>query len=122
VLTPALHFARFGLDPSSAVVALLEYKAVVIGLYVLAIPTFWSVRNVLKTMGREREAKRMGARTVPWVRGKWPGNVDIMLRWVIIQGERRLDSIVCDEHRMVSSMHGGYVGEGEVSIIPMIPI
>ncbi|KAJ1300310.1 hypothetical protein OPQ81_005132 [Rhizoctonia solani] len=61
-------------------------------LYILSIPIFWSLRNVIRDTLREREAKRLGARVVPKVKGKWPGNVDVMLR-------------------LVRSIHGGYVAE-----------
>ncbi|KAG8690868.1 hypothetical protein FRC09_011805 [Ceratobasidium sp. 395] len=90
--TLALRLARAGLDPSSPGIWLLDSKLFLAGLYILAVPAFWSVRNVIKNARREREAKQMGAKTVPWVKGKWPGNVDIMMR-------------------MVTSLHGGYVGE-----------
>ena len=79
-LASALRIAQTGLDPALPIIRLLDSKLVIAGLYVLSIPAFWSVRNVIKNISREREAKKMGARTVPWVKGKWPGNVDIMLR------------------------------------------
>ncbi|KAG8736136.1 hypothetical protein FRC10_009658 [Ceratobasidium sp. 414] len=91
-LTGLSRIARVGLGPSSTAASLLDSKLFAAGLYVLAVPAFWSVWNVIKNAGREREAKRLGARTVPVVKGKWPGNVDLMLR-------------------LVTSLHGGYVGE-----------
>lgn len=81
-LNAALHVARLNLDPSSAVLSIIELKTVRAGLYVLAVPAFWSIRNVFRTMARKREADRMGAQMVPCVKGKWPGNIDIMLKWV----------------------------------------
>ncbi|KAF8671824.1 cytochrome p450 [Rhizoctonia solani] len=81
-LTTALRLARPARIPES--------KLLLSVLYVLAVPTFWGFRNVVRDRLREREAKRLGARVVPRVKGKWPGNIDIMLK-------------------LVKSLHGSYV-------------
>ncbi|QRW23885.1 cytochrome P450 family protein [Rhizoctonia solani] len=81
-LTAALRLARPARIPES--------KLLLSVLYVLAVPTFWGFRNVVRDRLREREAKRLGARVVPRVKGKWPGNIDIMLK-------------------LVKSLHGSYV-------------
>ncbi|CAE6436778.1 unnamed protein product [Rhizoctonia solani] len=84
VLTAALRLARPDRFPDS--------KLLLGALYVLAVPTFWGFRNVVREGMREREAKRLGARTVPKVKGKWPGNIDILIK-------------------LVKSTHTGYVAE-----------
>ncbi|KAF8598665.1 cytochrome P450 monooxygenase CYP63 [Ceratobasidium sp. AG-I] len=91
-LNVLLHIARLNLESSHILVSILNSKIAQAGLYVLAVPTFWSIRNVFRTMLRKREADRMGARMIPCVKGKWPGNIDILFR-------------------MVKSLNGGYVAE-----------
>ncbi|KAH7332564.1 cytochrome P450 monooxygenase pc-3 [Rhizoctonia solani] len=84
VLTAALRLARPDRLPNS--------RLLLGALYVLAVPAFWGFRNVVREGMRQREAKRLGARTVPKVKGKWPGNIDLMIK-------------------LVKSTHTGYVAE-----------
>ncbi|CAE6540278.1 unnamed protein product [Rhizoctonia solani] len=51
-------------------------------LYVISVPLFWGFRNAVRDVMRNREAKRLGARVVPKVKGKWPGNIDLMVKMV----------------------------------------
>lgn len=97
-LTLTLRLIRPTLNPSSRAGYLLGSNLVISALYVLAVPTFWSIRNVVKHALQVGEAKRMGAKMVPRVKGRWPGNIDIMIQ-------------------MVLSLKTGYVGEliGELS-------
>ncbi|CEL62808.1 Cytochrome P450 52A1 OS=Candida tropicalis GN=CYP52A1 PE=1 SV=3 [Rhizoctonia solani AG-1 IB] len=81
-LTAALRLAHPARLPDS--------KFLLGALYVFAVPAFWGVRNVVRDALREREAKRLGARVIPRVKGKWPGNIDIMIK-------------------LVASVHGSYV-------------
>ncbi|KAF8646030.1 hypothetical protein AX16_007455 [Volvariella volvacea WC 439] len=50
----------------------------------LAYPCFWAFwatcRNSYYTYSQLQDAKTLGARPIPRVRGKWPGNVDILLK------------------------------------------
>ncbi|CAE7113403.1 unnamed protein product [Rhizoctonia solani] len=64
------------------------------GLYVIVIPIFWGFRNTVRDASRARTANRLGARIVPRVKGKWPGNIDLMIK-------------------LVGSLESGYVAEGK---------
>ncbi|CAE6503085.1 unnamed protein product [Rhizoctonia solani] len=81
-------FARFIGYPAFLLTAVLHLvpftnSRILLGiLYILAIPTFWGCRNVARDVMREREARRLGARIIPRVKGKWPGNIDIMVNLV----------------------------------------
>ncbi|QRV82734.1 cytochrome P450 family protein [Ceratobasidium sp. AG-Ba] len=61
-------------------------------LYVLSVPVFWSVRNVVHLWWQDREARRLGARPIPRIQGKWPGNIDVLID-------------------MLKTMQKGYIGE-----------
>ncbi|KDN35015.1 hypothetical protein RSAG8_11958, partial [Rhizoctonia solani AG-8 WAC10335] len=61
-------------------------------LYVLSVPLFWSIRNVLHLHLQDREARRLGARPIPRIKGKWPGNIDVLVD-------------------MFKTMQKGYIGE-----------
>jgi hypothetical protein len=73
-LTAALRLAHPARLPDS--------KFLLGALYIFAVPAFWGVRNVVRDALREREAKRLGARVIPRVKGNWPGNIDIMIKYV----------------------------------------
>ena len=38
------------------------------------------IRNVWYDLRQTREAARLGAKPVPRIKGKWPGNIDVLLR------------------------------------------
>ena len=46
----------------------------------VSIPIWFTVRVQFREWKHHREAKRLGARLVPRIRGRWPGNVDVLLR------------------------------------------
>jgi ABC-type Fe3+-siderophore transport system permease subunit len=48
-------------------------------LYILSVPLFWSVRNIIRLRLQDREARRLGARPIPRIKGKWPGNIDVLV-------------------------------------------
>jgi hypothetical protein len=78
-LNLTLRLFRPTLDSSKAG-RVLSSKLALAVLYVLAVPTFWSVRNVVMRLRRAREAKRLGGFAIPHVRGRLPGNIDILMR------------------------------------------
>lgn len=49
-------------------------------LYILSAPLAWSIRKTYELSSQASDAKRLGARQIPTVRGKWPGNIDIAKR------------------------------------------
>jgi hypothetical protein len=51
-------------------------------LYVASIPTCLSVRVHFERWQESRAARRMGAKLIPRLKGKWPGNLDILLKLV----------------------------------------
>ncbi|KAG9087188.1 hypothetical protein FRC06_002688, partial [Ceratobasidium sp. 370] len=61
-------------------------------LYIFSVPLFWSVRNVVRLRLQDREARRLGARPIPRIKGKWPGNIDVLVD-------------------MFKTMQKGYIGE-----------
>ncbi|KAG2155274.1 cytochrome P450 monooxygenase CYP63 [Suillus bovinus] len=48
--------------------------------YLLAIPLAAFVRVQYTDFVQAREARQLGAKTIPRVVGKWPGNIDVMLK------------------------------------------
>ncbi|KAF8314507.1 cytochrome P450 [Clavulina sp. PMI_390] len=48
-------------------------------LYLLATPTYWTVRIKYGDWANRREAKKLGAVMAPEVHGKWPGNLDTLM-------------------------------------------
>lgn len=51
-----------------------------IPVYLLAIPLAAIIRVQYSDFVQAREARRLGARPIPRVVGKWPGNIDVMLK------------------------------------------
>jgi hypothetical protein len=49
-------------------------------LYVLSIPLCFILQVQMTEWKQRREAEKLGARMVPRIRGRWPGNLDILLR------------------------------------------
>lgn len=49
-------------------------------VYIIFIVTWGYARLQYTDWMQQREARRMGARPIPRVRGRWPGNLDIYLR------------------------------------------
>ncbi|QRV82919.1 cytochrome P450 family protein [Ceratobasidium sp. AG-Ba] len=80
-LAAGLKIAQTGVDPSSTIAHLLNSKIGIAGLYIIAIPGFWSVRNVVRNVLTKREANKLGAKMVP------------------------------EPRRLVTAFHTGYVGE-----------
>ena len=48
--------------------------------YVAAIILWGWIRNVNYDIQQWRHARRLGAKPVPRIKGKWPGNIDVLLR------------------------------------------
>jgi hypothetical protein len=48
--------------------------------YLFAIPLAAIIRVQYSDFVQAREARRLGARPIPRVVGKWPGNIDVMLK------------------------------------------
>ena len=47
-------------------------------VYVLAIPTYWTIRIQYDSYTKERDATRRGAVLAPEVNGRWIGNIDLI--------------------------------------------
>ena len=52
-------------------------------LYAALIPAYWTVKINYDTQVKKADAKRHGAVLAPQVRGRWPGNLDIVIRYGI---------------------------------------
>lgn len=48
--------------------------------YLIAIVFFGFIRNVLYDIRQAREAQRLNAKPIPRIKGKWPGNIDVLFR------------------------------------------
>ena len=91
-MNPANYRARLLLDlfrtfvlPSivlSFIFALFHYRAgfVSIPLHLIFILSWATVRGACSESWHNRQAKSLGAKPIPRVIGKWPGNVDLLLR------------------------------------------
>ncbi|EEB95187.1 hypothetical protein MPER_05885 [Moniliophthora perniciosa FA553] len=49
---------------------------------IFGLPTYAAVYLTLRERRQRREAASMGARFAPRIKGKWPGNLDVMARIV----------------------------------------
>ena len=78
-------FIRIVVVPSTTLFILTRIAEVRLGLwtvpaYFAFIFTWAYTRLQLADWVQQREARRMGARPIPRVHGKWPGNADIYLQ------------------------------------------
>lgn len=55
------------------------HTLLVAAVYTLSVPLLWSIRNVINLRLQDREAQRHGARPIPRIKGKWPGNIDVLV-------------------------------------------
>lgn len=63
------RLAAKGIALSTSVTALV---------YILAIPLNELISSLLSSRRKSENRNRLGARSVPKVKGKWPGNIDIL--------------------------------------------
>lgn len=52
-------------------------------IWILTWPMFWWITSTWAHFMHTREARKLGAQSVPAARGKWPGNLDIL--WTLVQ-------------------------------------
>lgn len=78
-------FIRIVVVPATALYVLTRITEVRLGLW--AVPTYFAfiftwayARLQFADRMQQRDARRMGARPIPRVRGKWPGNADVYLQ------------------------------------------
>ncbi|KAG9219840.1 hypothetical protein CCMSSC00406_0009396 [Pleurotus cornucopiae] len=89
---PARYRARLFLDvcrvfilPSTVLSCILRIVRVDLGLFAFPIyPAFivaWAVfKGITTNVAQAREAAQFDAKPIPRVQGKWPGNIDVLLR------------------------------------------
>lgn len=51
-------------------------------VYILCIPGYWSAQNQYNLWVKKREAAARGAVLAPEIKGKWIGNIDLMIQYV----------------------------------------
>jgi len=93
-MNPSWYRARLLLDvtrlfllPSTVLTILLRLAGICLGrlttLYYLLFIWAWTVmKAVYSNITQSKEAERFGAQSIPRIVGRWPGNVDILLRIV----------------------------------------
>ncbi|KZT03032.1 cytochrome P450 [Laetiporus sulphureus 93-53] len=91
-------FIRLFVAPSLLLNLVLRLSGVQFGLLrILAYPIWITVcvhaRTKYRDWAHARDAHRLGARTIPCVVGKWPGNLDIYLRLMKTGDETYLASV-----------------------------
>jgi hypothetical protein len=66
----------------SLVLSFFKYRLGLLSLPIhLCFVVLWAAtKGVLSEAKQDREARSLGARSIPRVVGKWPGNVDVLLR------------------------------------------
>lgn len=91
-MDPACYRARFLLDifrtivvPIVSLFLVLSLTHVRLGLlafpaHLLGIISWAALRVTCSNLAQDREAKQLGCKQIPRVVGKWPGNIDILLR------------------------------------------
>lgn len=89
---PKLYRTRLVLDvlrifvlPAVVLEELCHASGIRLGLlkvpaYLLAIVLSGFLRNTFYDIKQAREARRLGAKPITRIRGKWPGNIDILFR------------------------------------------
>jgi hypothetical protein len=82
-------------------------------LYVLSVPLFWSIRNCVRLRLQDREARRRGARPIPRIKGKWPGNIDVLVEYVSMPLRHLSGAYYIFLISMFKTMQKGYIGECE---------
>lgn len=55
------------------------YRALV---YACVVPVHWSIKGRYEDYMNTKEAARMGAVLAPQVKGKWPGGIDLIFKYV----------------------------------------
>lgn len=87
-LVPPLVLAAF---ISTLVTQIPSYRALI---YIFAVPAYWTVKVQHDNYVKRRDAALMGAVLAPEVKGKWPGNLDLIFQYVYsCQSERIFTSI-----------------------------
>lgn len=91
-LNPKLYRTRLFLDvlrifvlPVAVLAQLARFADVRLGFLtlpasILAIIAWGYLRNIYSDFKQSRDARRLGAKPITKIRGKWPGNIDILLR------------------------------------------
>lgn len=89
LLNPLYYRTRLALDllrilvfPSLVLHCLAPSLPLYLALpaHLAAIVAWGALRNVYADFRQTREAKALGAQPIPRVKGKWPGNIDLLLR------------------------------------------
>lgn len=80
-----LDFLRIVVLPCLVLVQVCQYFKMKLGLlsipaYPISIVLWGCLRNTWYDIRQEIESKTLGAKPIKRVKGKWPGNVDVMLR------------------------------------------
>jgi len=82
-----------------------------IAIPILSVPTYWISRNWLDNHRAKGQAKRFDASLVPVYRGKLPGNVDLIPRYVGLWNRPMITSLkqwTIRTLRLAAGFHGGY--------------
>ncbi|KAF8639056.1 hypothetical protein AX17_001752 [Amanita inopinata Kibby_2008] len=82
-----LDLCRILLLPSIVLVSLLRVSGIYLGHFALPVYSIcillWAIaKDRWRKFSQIRQAKQLGATTIPCVVGKWPGNIDVLLRMI----------------------------------------
>jgi len=80
-----LDFCRFAVLPSLVFHAVLKYSGSRLGfltqpLHFGFIISWFLFKGTLLKAFQDREARKLGARPIPQIVGRWPGNIDVLLK------------------------------------------
>ncbi len=91
-LNPKMYRTRLFLDvlrifvfPVVALYEIKHYSRLSLGLFAppayLGAIVFWGfIRNSFYDFKQHQTCRRLGTKPIPRIRGKWPGNIDVLLR------------------------------------------
>lgn len=92
IMHPSRYRTRLILDlcrtfilPSAVLVFAVQITGKGLGLFTIPLHVFFAIvcaiaRDIYSNTVQLKEAKQLGAKPIPRIIGKWPGNIDILLR------------------------------------------
>jgi len=80
-----LDLCRTFILPSAVLVFAVQITGKGLGLFTIPLHVFFAIvcaiaRDIYSNTVQLKEAKQLGAKPIPRIIGKWPGNIDILLR------------------------------------------
>jgi hypothetical protein len=87
-------------------------------IYLVSLPALFLLRTYLHSLRSNLAARKLGARPVPKVTGRWPLNIDILLDWARSGSEEEVGRMMFLLERTYGETYNTRVlGEDQVSAV-----